>query len=183
LIKARIGAVAGVQWIFAGAEIRSNAIITERSTTNERRDGDGVRSLEKGSVSSWASTGVATIAGFAVLGPILGGVAAQYAGLRAPYFLCIAVLAAAIGAQYLLLKKPVMGHHEVKVSCLAARVAPPVSNSSLRYFGERLGVPHLFQIHLEGKDGFLDGKVRVMPTDRFLAEFSQKKRTPHIVLA
>lgn len=47
------------------------------------------------------------LGGGAVLGPILGGIAAQYAGLRAPYFLCVAVLAAAIGAQYLLLKKQI----------------------------------------------------------------------------
>jgi MFS family permease len=43
----------------------------------------------------------------AVLGPILGGVAAQYAGLRSPYFLCVAVLAAAFGTQYLLVKKEI----------------------------------------------------------------------------
>jgi MFS family permease len=47
------------------------------------------------------------LGGGAVLGPILGGAAAQYVGLRAPYFLCIVVLAAAIGAQYLLLKKQI----------------------------------------------------------------------------
>jgi MFS family permease len=42
------------------------------------------------------------LGGGAVLGPILGGVAAQYAGLRAPYLLCLAVLLAALGAQALL---------------------------------------------------------------------------------
>jgi MFS family permease len=47
------------------------------------------------------------LGGGAVLGPILGGIAAQYAGLRAPYVLCVSVLAAAIGTQYLLLKKQI----------------------------------------------------------------------------
>jgi MFS family permease len=42
------------------------------------------------------------LGGGAVLGPILGGIAAQYAGLRAPYLLCLAVLLAALGAQALL---------------------------------------------------------------------------------
>lgn len=49
------------------------------------------------------------LGGGAVLGPILGGVAAQYAGLRAPYVLCVAVLVAAIGAQYIILGKQT--HH------------------------------------------------------------------------
>lgn len=45
------------------------------------------------------------LGGGAVLGPILGGVAAQYAGLRAPYLLCLAVLLAALGAQAVLMKR------------------------------------------------------------------------------
>ena len=45
------------------------------------------------------------LGGGAVLGPILGGVAAQYAGLRAPYLLCLAVLLAALGAQVILMKR------------------------------------------------------------------------------
>jgi MFS family permease len=45
------------------------------------------------------------LGGGAVLGPILGGVAAQYAGLRAPYALCIAVLMAALGVELVLLNR------------------------------------------------------------------------------
>jgi MFS family permease len=45
------------------------------------------------------------LGGGAVLGPILGGVAAQYAGLRAPYVLCIGVLLMALGLELALLKK------------------------------------------------------------------------------
>ena len=45
------------------------------------------------------------LGGGAVLGPILGGVAAQYAGLRSPYFLCIGVLVMAFGVEPALLKK------------------------------------------------------------------------------
>jgi MFS family permease len=45
------------------------------------------------------------LGGGAVLGPILGGVAAQYAGLRAPYVLCMGVLVAAFATVLALLKK------------------------------------------------------------------------------
>lgn len=46
------------------------------------------------------------LGGGAVLGPILGGFAAQYAGLRAPYLLCLAVLLAALGVQAVIMKGP-----------------------------------------------------------------------------
>jgi MFS family permease len=39
----------------------------------------------------------------AVLGPVLGGIAAQYAGLRAPYLLCLGVLLLAMTVQWTLL--------------------------------------------------------------------------------
>jgi len=32
-----------------------------------------------------------------------------------------------------------------------------------------VGIPFLFQIHMEGKDDILDGPVRVMPAAKFLA--------------
>ena len=41
----------------------------------------------------------------AVLGPILGGIAAQYTGLRAPYLLCFAVLFTGVVAELTLIKK------------------------------------------------------------------------------
>jgi len=44
------------------------------------------------------------------------------------------------------------------------KVKADFANPLLRCFGERLGILHLFQIHLEGKDNFLEGKVRVMLT-------------------
>jgi MFS family permease len=43
----------------------------------------------------------------ALLGPILGGIAAHYAGLRAPYLLCSAVLFTSIAAELNLMKKNV----------------------------------------------------------------------------
>ena len=51
------------------------------------------------------------VGGGAVLGPILGGVAAQYAGLRAPYLLCLAVLLAALGTQIILMKGNNLHHN------------------------------------------------------------------------
>jgi hypothetical protein len=42
-------------------------------------------------------------------------------------------------------------------------------NPSLSYFGERMAIPHLYQIHMEGGRDLLDGGVRVMPAAKFLA--------------
>jgi len=41
-------------------------------------------------------------------------------------------------------------------------------NPSLRYFGERLQIPYLYQVSLRGSDDLLDGRVRIMPAARFL---------------
>lgn len=40
---------------------------------------------------------------------------------------------------------------------------------ALRYFGERLNIPYLYQVHLAGQEDILDGRVRVMPAAKFLA--------------
>ena len=45
------------------------------------------------------------LGGGAVLGPILGGIAAQYEGLRAPYLLCLVVLCMAIIVELILIKR------------------------------------------------------------------------------
>ena len=49
------------------------------------------------------------------------------------------------------------------------KVRTDASSPSLRYFGERLGIPHLYQIHLDGEKDVLDGRVRMMPASKFLA--------------
>jgi hypothetical protein len=43
------------------------------------------------------------------------------------------------------------------------------ASPALRYFGERLNIPYLYQVHLEGQEDILDGRVRVMPAAKFLA--------------
>lgn len=42
------------------------------------------------------------------------------------------------------------------------------ANPFLRYFGERLQIPYLYQVSLRGSDDVLDGRVRIMPAGRFL---------------
>ena len=49
------------------------------------------------------------------------------------------------------------------------KVKSEPASHSLSYFGERLGIPNLYQICLKGKKDVLDGKVRVMPAAKFLA--------------
>ncbi|MBU1964600.1 MAG: DUF4143 domain-containing protein [Proteobacteria bacterium] len=41
-------------------------------------------------------------------------------------------------------------------------------NPALRYFGERLQIPYLYQVSLRGSDDLLDGRVRIMPAAKFL---------------
>jgi len=48
------------------------------------------------------------------------------------------------------------------------KVSAHSANPSLRYFGERLQIPYLYQVSLRGSDDVLDGRVRIMPAGRFL---------------
>jgi hypothetical protein len=48
------------------------------------------------------------------------------------------------------------------------RVSAHSTNPSLRYFGERLQIPYLYQVTLKGSDDVPDGWVRIMPAGRFL---------------
>ena len=43
------------------------------------------------------------------------------------------------------------------------------ASPALRYFGDRLQIPWLYQITLQGKEDVLDGPVRVLPAAKFLA--------------
>jgi uncharacterized protein len=49
------------------------------------------------------------------------------------------------------------------------KVKSDTSSPSLRYFAERMGIPYLYQVHMEGKDDVFDGGVRIMPAAKFLA--------------
>lgn len=42
-------------------------------------------------------------------------------------------------------------------------------NPALKYFGERLGIPYLYQVTQENGDDIIDGRVRVMPAAKFLS--------------
>jgi len=42
-------------------------------------------------------------------------------------------------------------------------------NPALFYFGERLNIPYLYQVNLEGKEDVYDGSVRVIPAGKFLS--------------
>lgn len=42
------------------------------------------------------------------------------------------------------------------------------AHPALNYFGERLSIPFLYQVNLEGRDDVLDGRIRVMPAAKFL---------------
>ncbi|MBI4768673.1 MAG: ATP-binding protein [Deltaproteobacteria bacterium] len=42
-------------------------------------------------------------------------------------------------------------------------------NPALTYFGDRLKIPFLYQLNLEGTEDFFNGRVRVMPAAKFLS--------------
>ncbi len=102
LAAAGLGLIYSVdrQWIFAGAFIMLGlcASLTYYSSLYYavrlmKRKGKGT-----GLHESILGSGV-------VLGPLLGGVAAYAAGLRAPYILCLALLGAVVSAEWVILRK------------------------------------------------------------------------------
>jgi len=50
--------------------------------------------------------------------------------------------------------------------CKISKSSP---SRTLRYFGERLNIPYMYQLTFEGEEDYLDGGVRVMPAGKFLA--------------
>jgi predicted AAA+ superfamily ATPase len=52
---------------------------------------------------------------------------------------------------------------------LECKISDRTASPALRYFGDRLQIPWLYQITLQGKKDVLDGPVRVMPAAKFLA--------------
>jgi hypothetical protein len=49
------------------------------------------------------------------------------------------------------------------------KISDRAASPALRYFGDRLQIPWLYQITLQGQEDILDGPVRVMPAAKFLA--------------
>jgi hypothetical protein len=49
------------------------------------------------------------------------------------------------------------------------KVKSDTSSPSLRYFAERMEIPYVYQIHMEGKEDVFDSGVRIMPAAKFLA--------------
>ena len=52
---------------------------------------------------------------------------------------------------------------------LECKISDRTASPALRYFGDRLQIPWLYQITLKGKEDVLDGPVRVLPAAKFLA--------------
>jgi predicted AAA+ superfamily ATPase len=52
---------------------------------------------------------------------------------------------------------------------LESKISDRTVSPALRYFGDRLQIPWLYQITLQGQEDVLDGPVRVMPATKFLA--------------
>lgn len=50
-----------------------------------------------------------------------------------------------------------------------SKLSDETVSPALLYFGQKLQIPHLYQIVLNGKKDFLSGKVRIIPASKFLS--------------
>ena len=60
-------------------------------------------------------------------------------------------------------------HDDKPWFAVECKISGGAVNRALHYFGERLQIPFLYQVSLEGKEDVVDDGVRVMPAGAFLA--------------